>query len=264
MSELEFQRELSPEQMREALSLLDSTTGEQNQNSQVGVFNPAEEVDPEADQSSTTIATQDRPPPSEHPRQPKKPENMAVAYYGLGIAAAHRHSGALVMVAKRASASAICKDRSRGATEPAGSPPGIIASPPPPVATAPPGQNSGGSEPRFATPEVADSSPIEHASRDNDQGAVSDRAYSDGAAPYAAGPGIVPAMATREARRDEKTSRKPGPARWHAWAVRVATAKKRLYRQARAEMNGSTCFFLCLPWSAQLTISYEPPRNMTQ
>jgi len=32
MSDLEFQRELSPEQIREALSLLDSMAGAQNQN----------------------------------------------------------------------------------------------------------------------------------------------------------------------------------------------------------------------------------------
>jgi hypothetical protein len=51
MSDLEFQRELSPDQLREALSLLDGTAGAQNQNSLVGDLNPAEEVDPEADLS---------------------------------------------------------------------------------------------------------------------------------------------------------------------------------------------------------------------
>ena len=43
MSDLEFQRELSPEQIREALSLLDSTTGAQNQNLRIGDLSPGEE-----------------------------------------------------------------------------------------------------------------------------------------------------------------------------------------------------------------------------
>jgi hypothetical protein len=260
MSDLEFQRELSPEQMREALSLLGSTAGAQNQNSQLGDLTPAKDADPEADQSSTSIATQDRPPPAEHPRRPKKPVNMAVTYYGLGIAAA----GTLALLSWWQGALTppplprIAHEElpNRPAT-----PPGIIASPAPPVATSPPDQNSSGSERRFLTPEVADPG---HASRDDDHGAVRGRVYSDGPMPYAVGTGIVPAMATGQARWDEKANRKPGPAQWHAPAVRVTTTKKRPYLQARAEINGSPCFFLCLRWPAQRTISYEPPRNMTQ
>ena len=61
MSDLEFQRELSPEQIREALSLLDSTAGAQNQNLQIGDLSPAEEVNLEPDQFSTTMAAQDQP-----------------------------------------------------------------------------------------------------------------------------------------------------------------------------------------------------------
>ena len=54
MSDLEFQRELSPEQMREALSLLDSTAGTQNQTVQIEDLRPPGEVNPEPDHSSAT------------------------------------------------------------------------------------------------------------------------------------------------------------------------------------------------------------------
>ena len=60
VSDLEFQRELSPEQIREALSLLDGTAGAQDQNLRIGDLSPGEEVNLEPDQSSTTMAAQDR------------------------------------------------------------------------------------------------------------------------------------------------------------------------------------------------------------
>ena len=88
MSDLEFQRELSPEQMREALSLLDSTAGTQNQTVQIEDLRPAEEVNPEPDQSSTSMPTQDQPPAAEDPQQRRKHLNLAVAFFGIGIAAA--------------------------------------------------------------------------------------------------------------------------------------------------------------------------------
>lgn len=249
MSDLEFQRELSPEQMREALSLLAGTAGAQAQNSQIADLNPAEEVGPEADQSGTTIAAQDRPTPPEHPRPPKKPVNSAIAYYGLGIAAA----GALALLSWWQSALTpppLAKVAHQELPNRPAVTPGIIASPAPPIAT--------------ATPEAADSGATGHAGGDDDHGAVRDRAYSEGPMPYAAGPDTVSAMTAREAQWDEKASRKPGPARWHTRAVRFATAKKRSYRQARAEISRNTCFFLCLSWPAHRTFSYEPPRSMTQ
>src|ERR1700757_350463 len=88
LSDLEFQRELSPEQMREALSLLDSTAGTQNKTVQIEDLRPAEEVNPEPDRSSTTMATQDRPPAAEDPQQRRKHLNLAVTFFGIGIAAA--------------------------------------------------------------------------------------------------------------------------------------------------------------------------------
>ena len=47
LSDLEFQRELSPEQMREALSLLGSTAGTQNHTVQIEDLHSAEEVNPD-------------------------------------------------------------------------------------------------------------------------------------------------------------------------------------------------------------------------
>src|SRR5262249_43122878 len=74
--------------MREALSLLDSTAEAQNQTMQIEDVRPAEEVNREPEQSSTTMPTQDRPPAAEDPQQRKKHLNLAVAFFGIGIAAA--------------------------------------------------------------------------------------------------------------------------------------------------------------------------------
>jgi hypothetical protein len=89
MSDLEFQRELSPDQLREALSLLDRAPGVKPQNLQVGDLSSAEGGDPEADQASTTMTTQDRPSAVEYLQQRTKPLNLVVvAFCGLGLAAA--------------------------------------------------------------------------------------------------------------------------------------------------------------------------------
>ena len=57
MGDLEFQRELSPDQLREALSLLDRAAGVKPQNLQVGDLSSAEEGDPGADEACATMAT---------------------------------------------------------------------------------------------------------------------------------------------------------------------------------------------------------------
>src|ERR1700738_4716291 len=88
MRDLEFQRALSPDQMREALSLLDSTARARLRNVQVGDSSPAEAVSCGADQASTTTATPNRLPAAESPHQRRKHLNLVLAFYGLGIAAA--------------------------------------------------------------------------------------------------------------------------------------------------------------------------------
>jgi hypothetical protein len=69
MSDLEFQRELSPDQLREALSLLDRAASMKPQNLQVGDLSSAEEGDPGADEACATLATQDRLPAVEDLQQ---------------------------------------------------------------------------------------------------------------------------------------------------------------------------------------------------
>lgn len=115
--------------------------------------------------------------------------------------------------------------------------------------------------------EVAGSSPVGYANRDDDQAAVRDAANSENAIASAARPIASPALGARRALWSGRARRKPDLAWRHPTAVRVAAAKKRFWRrhwQARATINGERCFFfICLPWRAQ-PVSYEPPRNVTQ
>src|SRR5437764_490135 len=192
MSDLEFQRALSSDQMREALSLLDGGACAKLRNGQTGELSPAEEVGSGADQASTTSATPNRLPAAEDAHQRRKHLNPVLAYYGLGIAAA----AALTLLSWS----------ERGLTPPAL--PGIageqLPNPQPAqlaesaspalAANAPSEQSSGGAERPPSNPEVAGSSHLGHADRDNDQAAVKDAADSANAIPYA---------------WNERTSRKP-------------------------------------------------------
>jgi hypothetical protein len=251
LSDLEFQRELSPEQMREALSLLDSTAGTQNQTVQIEDLRPAEEVNPEPDQSSTTMATQDRPPAAEDPQQRKKHLNVAVVFFGIGIAAA----GALALLSWRESVPpppmlGIAQEQfSKQSAAPAAK----SDSPALPVAEPPPDQSPGGSERQSPTPELAGLN-----------GAVRDAVNSDSAIPPVVPSAIDHATSTSRARWNERVSRRPEHTSRHARVVRVAAAKKpiwRLHWQARAEdewcivacrrANGEWCFFGCRAWRAQ-------------
>src|ERR1700730_17038459 len=88
MSDLEFQRELSPDQLREALSLLDRAAGKP-QDLQVGDLSSVEEGDPGADEACATMATRDRLPAVEDLQRRTKHLNLfVVTFCGLGIAAA--------------------------------------------------------------------------------------------------------------------------------------------------------------------------------
>ena len=87
MSDLEFQRELSPDQLREALSLLDRAAGMKPQKLQVGDLSSAEEGDPGADEACATMARQDRLPAVEDFQQRTKRLNLVVVTFcGLGDA----------------------------------------------------------------------------------------------------------------------------------------------------------------------------------
>jgi hypothetical protein len=265
VSDLEFQRELSPEQIREALSLLDGTAGAQDQNLRIGDLSRREQANPEPDQSRATMAAQDRPPAAEDPEQRKKHLNLAVAFFGIGIAAA----GALTLLSWSESlhppAMLVIPHEQPSTQSPW--PPAKSDFSAPPIAKLPPDQSPGESEQQPSTPKLADSRPMEYVNRENDQATVRDAADSDRAIHPAARSAENLAIGTSQARWDERVSRKPEYAWRHARAVRVTAAKKRFWRphwQARGVTNGAEwCFFACRTWQA-LRVFYEPPRNVTQ
>jgi hypothetical protein len=237
--------------MREALSLLDGTAGTQNQTVQIEDLRPAEEVNPEPDKSSTTMATQHRPPAGEDPQQRRKYLNSAVAFFGIGIAAA----GALALWSWRESVP--LPPTPRIAQEEYSKQSAALAAksdfPALPVAEPPPDQSPGGSERQPPTPEPAGLN-----------GAVRYPVNSDSAIPPVVLSAIDHATSTSPARWNERVSRRPEHTSRHARALRVAAAKKpiwRLHGQARAEdewcivacrrANGEWCFFGCRAWRAQ-------------
>ena len=83
MSEAQFERALSTEQMREALALLDGTANTKLGKLEVGNPAPAE---PAADPASTTAA-ENWVSAEADPRHRKMRFNLVVAFSGLGIAA---------------------------------------------------------------------------------------------------------------------------------------------------------------------------------
>jgi hypothetical protein len=249
MSDLQFQRALSQDQMREALSLLDGAARAKLRNVQVGDSSPAEEVASGTDQgASTASATANRLPAAEDAHQRRKHLNPVVAFYGLGVAAAA--ALALLSWSERALAP-IALPGIAGEQPPNPQSAQVVKSPSPALAaTAPPDQSSGGAERQPLKPEAAGSSHVGHGNRDDDQAAVKDAADSTNAIPYV---------------WDERPSQKPREVWRHARAVRVAEARKRFWRrhwQARAEINRRECFFFVC-WQTQ-RIVYQPSRNVTQ
>ena len=241
MSDLEFKRELSPDQLRDALSLLDRAAGAKPENLQVGDLSSAEGGDPGADQASTTMAAQGQLPAIEDLQQRAKHLNLvAAAFFGLAIAATA--TLALLSWSERAptppSVSEIAHERLSN------QPSGQSASSALPVAIPPLNQSPGGSEQRPSTPEVTGS--VGHVNRSDDHPAAKEEPNTVIAIPYAAQTATVTSIATRQDWSGERASRKPKGASWHARTGRVAVAKQRFSRrhwQARAELK---CFlFVC-------------------
>ena len=231
--------------MREALSLLDSTVGTQNQTVQIEELRPAEEVNPEPDQSSTTMPTQDWPPAAEDPQQRMKHLNLAVAFFGIGIAAA----GALALwswwesVPLPPTPRIAQEEFSKQSATPAAK----SDSPALPVAEPPPDQNPGASERQPLPLELASLS-----------GAGRDAVNNDNAIPSVVPSATDHVTSPSRARSNERLNRRPEHTTRYARAVRMAAAKKRiwrLHREARAENewcivacrrpNGEWCFFGC-------------------
>ena len=247
MGDLEFQRELSPDQLREALSLLDRAAGVKPQNLQVGDLSSAEEGDPGADEACATMATQDRLPAVEDLQQHTKQLRLVVVTFcGLGIAAA----ATLTLLSRSDHALTPASLPGIAHEQLPNQPPGqLVKSPSPalPVANSPPDQGLGGSERRASTPEVTGS--VGHANRGDDQPAAKGEPNTVTAIPYAAQTATVTSLATRQAWSGEWASRKPKGTWRHARAGRVAAAKQRFSQrhwQARAELK--CFFFVCLPW----------------
>jgi hypothetical protein len=218
----------------------------------IGDLSPAAEVNVEPYQSSTTVAPQDRPPASEHPQQRKEHLNSAVAFFGIGIAAA----GALALLSWSERCFHQCygsltsspRNSGRRRRPKSASPPAL------PVAKPPPDQSPGGSEQQPSTSELAGS-----VNRHDDQAAVRDAANRDSAIPPVARSATNPAISTSQARSDERVSRKREYAWWHALAARVAAAKKRFWRrhwQARGKLmaaNGGSSHVVLGELSASST-----------
>jgi hypothetical protein len=260
MSDLEFQRELSREQIREALSLLDSTPGAQNQNLRIRDSRLAEEVNLEPERFSATMETQD-PPPAEDPQQRQRHPNLVIAFFGIAIAAAI----ALAHLSWRESVPppSMLETAHEQPPKQSSAPAAKADFPAPPVANLPPDQLPGGSERQPLTPELASLSSV-----------VGDPAKSDNAVPPVALSTTNQATGTSQARWNQRVSRRPEHT--HARAVGVTAAKKRIWRlhwQARADdelciiacrrADGQWCFFGCRTWRAQ-PVFYERPRNVTQ
>ena len=235
MSDLEFQRALTPDQMREALSLLDAAARAKLRNVRVGELNPAEEVGPGADHASTTTAPPNRLLAAEDAHQRKKHLNLVLVFSGLDIAAA----AALTLLSW-----------SERALTPSGLP-GIAgeqlpnprpaqlvnsASPALPVVNPTSDRNPHGSEDRSSKPEVASAT----------------TAHQE--------------IATSPAWWDEPASLRPKEVWWRTSAARAA-AKRRFWRrrwQPFADINGGGCFRAACPFWHKQRAFYEPPRNVTQ
>jgi hypothetical protein len=285
MSDLEFQRELSPEEIREALSLLDSAARAKTRSLPLGDVSPTEEVDAGTDQAGATMAIHPRLAATGDPQHLRKHLNLAIAFYGLGIAAAAAVT--LLSWSERALTPPVPEiARQQLPNQPVkpvnGASPSFL------VTNSRPDQSSGGSE-RAPKRELAGPSP--GGQTGDHQAAVGAAASSASAIPYAARPATVPAIATMQAWWDERTSRKRREGWWHGRAVRgadlprmvdaravptqgrfsplrVAAAKSRFWRrhwQPRAVVNNTECFsFACVILRNQRAFNYDPPRNLTQ
>lgn len=260
MSDLEYQRELSPDQLREALSLLDSTAGAKKP--QFGDLDPAEEVDPGAHQASASLASQDQLS-VDGPAHRTKHLNLIV-FWGLGIAAA-----ATLTLLSWGDGTLTPPPRPGIAHEQVPNQPPApsvkSAFPTLPVDKPPSDQSPDGSKQLNREPELAGSIPAGHTSRDDDRASGKPAADSTSGIPYGAQrTAAATSLGMRQPRWDERASRQPKTLSWQARAVRLAAEKKqflRRHRQVRTETASGRCFFfVCLPWQTQRVV-YEPPRN---
>ena len=266
MSDLEFQRALSPDQMREALSLLDGTARAKRRNVQVGDSNPVEDVGSGVDQAGATIASPNRLPAAEDAQQRNKRLSPVLAFYGLGIAAA----AALTVLSwsertlKPPGLPAIA-----GEQLPNPQPAQLVKGAPPalPVVDPTSDRDSHGSERRQSKPGVASAPLVDQGNGGDDQAAIRGPSNRASAAPHPAHAATVGAMATNQVWWDERASRKPKGVWWRTSAVRVAAAKRRFWRrhwQPLTEITGGECFHPACATGYRRRVFYDPPRYVTQ
>jgi len=261
MSDLEFQRALSPDQLREAHSLLDGTACAKLRNMQVGDLRSDDVVDPGADQASTIATTQNQLPAAEGAQKQRGHLSLAAAFYSLGITAA----AALTLLSW--SERSLTPPYHPALPEIPGEhvqnqQPAQLANgvaPTPPVSNPASDQSSHGSEQWRSHSEVA-------ANRGDDQAAVIDATNKASAIPHVAQTATIAGIAMRQASADEQAARKSKePSPRHS-AARVAAGKKRSWRrhwQPLMETNGNCFLAICPSWQKRRAF-YEPPRNVNQ
>ncbi|MGH7065538.1 MAG: hypothetical protein ACREET_15790 [Stellaceae bacterium] len=222
------------------------------------------DADPGMNKADAAAATQRASPAAADPReQAKRLNRSAIAFFGLGIAAAAML--ALLSWSERAprgpAPPAVARQQAP-VRQPA--PLATSAALPLPIANPPSDRTPGGSEQGSANAAGPGSLPAGPAVRD----AATDAAGAAGAIPGKADTGAATATVVSEpAPPDEPAQHKPTEVRRHSRASRIATAKQRPWHSlppARVETNRGQCtFFLCLSWQAR-HVFYEPPRNVNQ
>src|SRR5262249_30246603 len=159
------------------------------------------------------MPTLDRPPAAEDPQQRRTHLNLAVAIFGICIAVA----GALALWSWRERVG--LPPTPRIGPERSGGPAAENDFPSPPVFEPPPDQSPGGSERQPQTPELVGLN-----------GAVRDAVNNDIAIPAVVPSATDHATSTSRARWNERLSPRPEHTSRHTQAVRVAAAKKRIWR----------------------------------
>ncbi|HEY1261671.1 MAG TPA: hypothetical protein VGF34_20670 [Stellaceae bacterium] len=246
MSELEFQHELSPDQLSEALSLLENAAGAKPRES-----NSGGEAHSNPDRANADAAEPDRLSAAQDAKRRLKQFNRAaLRFCGLGIAAA-----AALMLLSWIEGVPVAPPGQRVVyaqlPNELWTPPAKEAADTRPAADSPSIKAPRGSEPQPAAPTVAGPDP-EEASHDHSPNSVKDAANIPDAASDVAET-ATPAMADN------------GKSRRNAWkGQRPKDARRRLRLARIAKVNRSECLlFACLVWQPQHAF-YDPPRNLTQ
>ena len=237
MSDLEYRHELSPDQLVEALSLLDGAAGTKTQNSRSGgeagaATGPADAQTAEPDRPAAVRNLQQRT---------RRMYRAALCFCSLGIGSA----AALAILSWGEPAPPLSPGPNAAAAE--------LSKPAPP---APLAASSAAAFPAVGAAPGRTPDASERSEPPATPARLTDREAGQRA----------PATAQGQPTPAPRASHKP-EARRHARAIRAAAANRQLsarYRPAHRDIDNSVCsFFMCIPWRLQ-PVSYEPPRNSTR